>query len=91
MKAKGLTVITIRTDNAREFINNRTTAYFNDNGITVEALPGHNGLHRKLTVTAGHSLYNPTRNGRAERANGITAARIRTALIAARLLKEFWP
>ena len=75
MKAKGLIVITIYIDNAREFINNRTTAYFNDNRISIEASPP----------------YDPTRNGRAERANGITAARIRTALIAAGLPKEFWP
>ena len=60
-------------DNAREFINNRTTAYFNDNRITIKALP----------------LYDLTRNSRAKRVNSITAARIRTALIAASLLEEF--
>ncbi|KAI1544902.1 rve domain containing protein, partial [Pyrenophora tritici-repentis] len=75
MKALSLKIITIRVDNARELLNNRTRAYFDDEGIAVEASPP----------------YEPTRNGRAERANGITENRIRAALIAAGLPACFWP
>jgi hypothetical protein len=76
MKARGLTVIVIRTDNAREMIlNKRNCTHFKDEGITIEASPP----------------YDPTRNGRAERANGITEDRVRAALIAAGLPKSFWP
>jgi hypothetical protein len=75
MKARGLTVIVIRTDNARELLSERNSIYFTNEGITVEASPP----------------YEPTRNGRAERANGITEDRTRAALIAAGLPKSFWP
>jgi hypothetical protein len=76
MKARRFTVIVIRTDNACELIlNERNCAYFKDEGITIEAFPP----------------YGPTRNGRAERTNGITEDRVRVALIAAGLPKSFWP
>jgi len=75
MKTRGLTVVVIRVDNARELLNDCTCAYFNANGIAVEA----------------SLLYDPTRNGRAERANSITEDRVRAALIAAGLPKSFWP
>jgi hypothetical protein len=76
MKARGLTVVVIRTDNARKLIlNERNCAYFEDKSITIEASPP----------------YGPTCNGRAERANGITEDCVRAALIAADLPKSFWP
>jgi hypothetical protein len=39
MKAQGLAVVTIHTDNACEFINARNTQYFNSKGITVVTSP----------------------------------------------------
>jgi hypothetical protein len=55
MKAQGHTVVTVHTDNARELVGARNERYFNLEGIVVVTLP----------------LYDATRNGVAERANGI--------------------
>jgi hypothetical protein len=75
MKAKGLTIVIIHTDNAREFLKVENKLYFNGNGIEVITSPP----------------YDATRNGIAERANGITEDRTRAALIAAKLPAKLWP
>jgi hypothetical protein len=75
MKVKGLTIVIIHTNNAREFLKAENELYFNSNGIKVVTLPP----------------YDATRNSIAERANGITEDRIRAALIAAKLLLKLWP
>ncbi|KAG9381534.1 rve domain containing protein [Pyrenophora tritici-repentis] len=67
--------ITIHTDNAREFINASNKQYFDSVGIEVVTSPP----------------YDATRNGIAERANGITEDRTRGALIAAKLPIKLWP
>jgi hypothetical protein len=67
---KGLTIVIIYTDNAREFLKVENKLYFNSNGIKVVIL----------------LLYDTTRNSIAKRANGITENRIRATLIAAKLL-----
>jgi hypothetical protein len=69
MKAKGLTIVIIYTDNAHEFLKAENELYFNSNGIEVVTSPP----------------YDATRNSIAERANGITEDRTRAALIAAKL------
>jgi hypothetical protein len=51
----GLTIFVIHCDNAREFLNARNQQYFDSEGITVETSPA----------------YDASRNGIAERANGI--------------------
>jgi hypothetical protein len=56
MKAKGLTIVIIYTDNAREFFKAENELYFNGNSIEV--------------ITS--RLYNATCNSIAERANSIT-------------------
>ena len=71
----GLTVVVIHCDNAREFLNARNQQYFDSEGITVETSPA----------------YDASRNGIAERANGITEDRTRAALIAAGLPQHLWP
>jgi hypothetical protein len=74
MKVKGLTIVIIHTNNAREFLKAENELYFNSNGIkVVTSLP-----------------YDATRNSIAKRANGITEDRIRAALIAAKLLLKLW-
>lgn len=71
----GLTVQTIFCDNAREFLNKRNLAYFDSEGTTVITSPP----------------YDASRNGIAERANGLETTRVRSALIAAKLPKALWP
>ena len=56
IKAKGLTIIIIYTNNAREFLKAENKLYFNSNSIKVVTL----------------LLYNTTRNSIAKRANSIT-------------------
>jgi hypothetical protein len=75
MKAKGLTIVIIYTDNAREFLKAENKLYFNSNSIKVITSP----------------LYNATCNSIAKRANSITEDRTRAALIAAKLLAKLWP
>jgi hypothetical protein len=55
MKAQGYTVVTVHTNNARELVGARNERYFNLEGIVVVTSPP----------------YDATRNGVAERANGI--------------------
>jgi hypothetical protein len=76
MKAQlGFTVITFHFDNAREFVGARLKVYTDSEGITIETLPP----------------YDATRNGIAERANGVDEDRTRAALQAAGLPPNLWP
>lgn len=65
----GLRLVAIRCDDAREILNARNQAYFDEESVTIEPSPP----------------YEPNRNGMAERTNGITETRVRAALIAAGL------
>jgi hypothetical protein len=69
MKAQGLTIVTIFCDNAKELISIRNKQCFNTEGITLITSPP----------------YDASRNGIAERANGITEDRTRSAMTAAGL------
>jgi hypothetical protein len=51
----------------------------------------HNTPYNTLRLLLSTAYNDPTRNGRAERANGITEDHVRAALIAANLHKSFWP
>jgi hypothetical protein len=71
----GLTVGTIFSDNAREFLSARNKQYFNSEGISVQTSPPHDA----------------SRNGIGERVNGIEEDLVRAALIAAGLPASMWP
>jgi hypothetical protein len=76
MKAQTrLTVIVFHFDNAKEFLNARNQQYFDTEGITVETSPP----------------YDASRNGIAERANGINEERTRAALIQSGLPMNLLP
>jgi hypothetical protein len=71
----GLTVGTIFCDNAREFLSTRNKQYFDSEGTSIQTSP----------------LHDASRNGIAERANGIEEDLVRAALIAAGLPASMWP
>jgi hypothetical protein len=75
IKTQGLTIVTIFCDNAKELISTRNKQYFDTEGITLTTSPP----------------YDASRNGIAERANGITENRTRSAIIAAGLPMKLWP
>ena len=75
MKVKGLTIVIIYTNNAREFLKAENELYFNSNGIEVVKSPP----------------YDATRNSIAKRANDITEDRTCATLIAAKLPPKLWP
>jgi hypothetical protein len=75
MKAQGATITEIFCDNAKELIQVRNREYFDSEGIKLITSPP----------------YDASRNGIAERANGITEDRIRASMIASGLPMRIWP
>jgi hypothetical protein len=75
MKAQSLTIVTIFCDNTKELISTRNKQYFDTEGITLITSPP----------------YDASRNGIAERANGIIEDQTRSAMTAAGLPMKLWP
>jgi len=70
----GTRIKRIRTDNGREFVNERFRRHLNESGIS----------HQKTVP------FNPQSNGRVERANRVLLDRARTMLYDSKLPPEFW-